>query len=89
MFYLLGAYHPDTVDEIMKDQVRLAGNVFSIYDSVDQYAGSCQEFFSFSELASSDEIILEIGTGHGILYQPLDEWIIPSLEWAKDPTWPR
>jgi len=81
-FVLLGACHPDTVDEFMKDQVRLVGNVLSIYDSVDKWAGSCQEFFSFSKLAKSDEIILEIGTGHGILYQPLDEWILPAVEWA-------
>ena len=85
-FVLLGACHPDTVDELMQDQVRLVGNVLSIYDSVDQYAGSCQEFFSFSALSTSDEIVLEIGTGHGILYQPLDEWVIPTTEWAKEPT---
>lgn len=81
-FVLLGSCHPDTVDEFMKDQVRLVGNVLSIYDSIDRWAGSCQEFFSFSELANSDEIVLEIGTGHGILYQPLDAWIIPTVEWA-------
>ena len=83
-FVLLGACHPDTVDEFMQDQVRLVGNVLSIYDSVDKWAGSCQEFFSYSELANSDEIVLEIGTGHGILYQPLDAWVLPTVEWAKN-----
>lgn len=83
-FVLLGACHPDTVGEFMRDQVRLVGNVLSIYDSVDKWAGSCQEFFSFSELSNADEIVLEIGTGHGILYQPLDEWVLPTVEWAKE-----
>ena len=83
-FVLLGACHPDTVDEFMQDQVRLVGNVLSIYDSVDKWAGSCQEFFSYSELTNSDEIVLEIGTGHGILYQPLDAWVLPTVEWAKN-----
>jgi len=81
-FVLLGACHPDTVDEFMQDQVRLVGNVLSIYDSVDKWAGSCQGFFSFSGLSNADEIVLEIGTGHGVLYQPLDEWVIPTVEWA-------
>ena len=83
-FVLLGACHPDTVDEFMQDQLRLVGNVLSIYDSVDKWAGCCQEFFSYSKLSNSDEIVLEIGTGHGILYKPLDEWVLPTVEWAKN-----
>ncbi len=30
-----------------------------------------------------EELILNIGTGHGILYKPLDEWILPTVEWAE------
>lgn len=83
-FVILGLCHPDAVAYFIHDQIVLHGNVLSIYDSVDQYAGSCGEFFSFSKLDNSDEIVLEIGTGHGILYQPLDEWILPTVEWAKN-----
>lgn len=28
--------------------------------------------------------ILNIGTGHGVLYQPLDEWILPVVQWANE-----
>ncbi len=76
---------PDTVAELIQAQVVLYGNVLSIYDSVDEYAGSCAELFEYSQgqgLASHQEIVLQVGTGHGILYQPLDEWVIPVVEWA-------
>ncbi|MBN1147263.1 MAG: alpha/beta hydrolase [Anaerolineales bacterium] len=87
-FVILGDCHPDVIAELKLGQVSLFGNVLSIYDSVDEYSGSCQELFSFSEgkgLARHAEIVLNVGTGHGILYKPLDEWIIPSIQWAGNP----
>jgi len=59
--------------------------VLSIYDTTDELAGSCQELFSFSEgkgISKYNEIVLNVGTGHGILYKPLDEWITPIMQWA-------
>jgi len=85
-FVLMGICHPDVIDNLQQDRVYLYGNVLSIYDSIDQYAGSCQELFSDSEgkgLSSYDEIVLDMGMGHGILYRPLDEWILPAVRWAK------
>jgi hypothetical protein len=79
---------PGLVAELIRNEVILYGNVLSIYDSVDSYAGSCEELFAFSEgngLSSHAEIVLDVGTGHGILYQPLDEWVIPAVAFAKDP----
>jgi hypothetical protein len=64
------------------------GNVLSIYDSTDELAGTCQDLFTFSEgkgIHRSAEMILNLGTGHGILYKPLDEWIIPVVQWAGKP----
>jgi hypothetical protein len=51
-------------------------------------AGSCQELFSFSEgkgISKYNEIVLNVGKGHGILFKPLDEWIIPVIQWAGKP----
>jgi hypothetical protein len=65
----------------------LYGNALAIRDSVDDLSGSCEELFVSSEgrgLGRHDEIVLNIGTGHGILYKPLDEWIQPTADWAKD-----
>jgi hypothetical protein len=75
----------DTVAELIQAQVVLYGNVLSIYDSTDEYAGSCEELFAYSRgkgIARHEEIVLELGMGHGILYQPLDEWVLPVAEWA-------
>jgi hypothetical protein len=76
-FVIMGICNPDEVDFLKQNQTNLYGNILSIYDSVDELAGSCQEIFALSEgrgLARHDEIVLHVGTGHGILYKPLDEW---------------
>ena len=84
-YVILAICHPDEIETLKQNQIFLFGNILSIYDSVDEYAGSCKELFSFSEgkgISRYDEITLNIGTGHGILYQPLDAWILPTVQWA-------
>jgi len=79
---------PVTVEEFRQNQIFLYGNILSIYDSADELAGSCRELFSFSEgkgISRHDEIILNIGTGHGILNKPLDVWNLPTVQWAGKP----
>ena len=85
-FVLMAICHPDHVEILIQDKIFLHGNVLSIYDSVDEYAGTCQDLFSFSEgkgIARYEEIVLNIGTGHGVLYQPLEAWIQPVIQWAN------
>lgn len=84
-FVLMAICDPATVEALKQNEISLYGNILSIYDSADKLAGSCQELFSFSEgkgISNHKEIILNIGTGHGILYEPLDEWITPVMQWA-------
>lgn len=69
-----------------KDDIVLRGNVLSIYDEKDDLAGSCSKYFDFCQgrgLKNYKEIKLKIGTGHGILYKPLKEWIQPIVEWSQ------
>lgn len=85
-FVLLAICHPDVVKEFIHDEVSLKGNILSIYDEVDGIAGSCRKLFSYSEgkgISSYEEIVLDIGTGHGVLYQPLEAWVNPTVEWAN------
>lgn len=85
-FVIMAICNPEEVEALKQNQTILYGNVLSIYDSVDEFAGSCQEIFALSEgkgLARHNEIVLHVGTGHGILYKPLDEWMIPAVEWAR------
>lgn len=86
-FVIMSICHPDTVTEFIRNGTSLYGNVLSIYDFADtEYAGSCKELFEYSEsrgLARHDELVLQVGSGHGILYKPLDEWVVPAIEWAN------
>jgi predicted esterase len=86
-FVLLGACPPDEVDWLVQNNIFLAGNILAIYDFADEYAGSCEKLFGLSAgkgLARQREIILQIGTGHGILYKPLEDWLIPVIEWTRE-----
>ncbi len=85
-YVLLAICHPDVLDDFMLQEVSLSGNVLSIYDSVDEYAGSCQRLFAFSQgkaLGGYEEIVLSLGLGHGLVYRPLDEWVRPTVRWAS------
>jgi len=86
-YVLLGTCHPTLVEELKQGGLILSGNVLAIYDfEDDEYSGSCDELFSLAErqgLNHHDELVLQVGTGHGILYQPLSEWVLPTVKWAS------
>jgi hypothetical protein len=87
-FVIMAICDPATVEELKQNEISLYGNVLSIYDSTDELAGSCQELFLFSEgkgISKYKEIVLNVGTGHGILFKPLDEWVTPVIQWAEKP----
>jgi hypothetical protein len=87
-YVIMAICDPVTVEELKYNEISLYGNVLSIYDSSDELAGSCQELFSFSEgkgISKYNEIVLNVGTGHGVLFKPLDEWLIPVIQWAEKP----
>ncbi len=87
-YVIMAICDPATVEELKQNGTSLYGNVLSIYDSTDNLAGSCQDLFSFSEgkgISKHNEIVLNVGKGHSILFKPLDEWIIPVIQWAGIP----
>lgn len=83
-FVLLGTCHPEVVQFSKEQNLVLYGNILTIRDETDDLSGSCEELFVFSEgkITRHDEIVLHTGMGHGILYKPLNEWIIPTVQWA-------
>ena len=87
-YVLIGTCHPDTVKQWKSGGFQFHGNVLAIRDIADlDYSGSCEDLFLISEgkgLGRHEEIILQVGTGHGILFKPLDNWILPSVEWATE-----
>lgn len=84
-FVLMGTCDPETVQLYKQQNFFLYGNVLTIRDSADEFSDSCQELFAFSErkIAHHEEIVLHLGMGHGILYKPLVEWILHTVEWAE------
>jgi hypothetical protein len=83
-FVIMGVCDPDNIQLYKRQNIFLYGNILTIRDSADGFAGSCEELFDFSEgkIVRQEEIVLHVGTGHGILYKPLDEWILPTVQWA-------
>ncbi len=67
------------------NQIRLWGRVLYLYDHADVIAGSCRPYLEdlrSEGLTAYDEIELQVGAGHGILYRPLEEWIEPVVSWS-------
>lgn len=64
--------------------IELYGNVLSIYDVADKIGRTCAKFFAKTTgLGRQAEIEVKFGLGHGLLFQPLKEWIEPAVRWAK------
>jgi hypothetical protein len=86
-YVLLGACHADQINALEQLGVVLSGNALAIRDASDtEYSGSCEELFAASEgkgLGRHSELVLQVGTGHGILYQPLADWVVPTVRWAN------
>ena len=64
--------------------INLCGRVLSIFEKSDEIGRSCQAIFDASSCEPiTQEIELNTGKGHGVLYQPLPEWVAPTVAWAR------
>jgi len=72
-------------DWLLKEmKPRLTGKVLSIYEASDEIGGSCRALAKQSpELRRFDEVRLNTGLGHGMVYRPLKQWVRPAIAWAK------
>lgn len=67
--------------------LRLHGDVLSIYDAGDSLGQTCRPLFEQSpELGKRQEVRLETGLRHGIIFRPLEAWVRPALAWARGDT---
>lgn len=65
-------------------QKKICGNFFSVYERSDG-PGSCKELlYNRSCVSGFKEIKLNMGNGHGFLYQPYKEWMHPLVEWMRN-----
>lgn len=66
------------------ERKKICGNFFSIYESSDS-PGSCSKLL-YNRMCGTGfkEIKLELGNGHGFLYQPYKEWLYPLAAWINE-----
>ncbi|WP_143536781.1 hypothetical protein [Rubricoccus marinus] len=87
-YVLLSMCDAETVAYMIEQGTDLHGDVLALRDAADtpDLVGSCEDLFTFSrEIGRHDEFVVDVGTGHGILYQPLDAWVFPTVRWAQEP----
>lgn len=86
-FVLLGVCDPGMVSYWQSSGMSLHGNVLAIREESDtEFSGPCDGMFQLSEgkgLGRHDEVVLHLDTGHGFLYHPLEEWVVPTLAWLS------
>jgi hypothetical protein len=59
------------------------GRLLALREVSDALAGSCGGFFERSPSRHEhQEILLDLGGGHGAFYRPDAQWIDPIVEWA-------
>lgn len=60
------------------------GRMLSLHEASDDMVGSCEGLFSRAGgEAVHQEIVIDIGGGHGAFYRPRPEWVEPTVEWAN------
>lgn len=65
-------------------QYDLYGQILSIYEKSDPFAGSCNAVKKRSGGVSKyKEIELTTGKKHGFIYTPISEWLIPTVNWIE------
>jgi hypothetical protein len=60
------------------------GRLLSLRESSDDFVGSCEGLFERSPSQHlHQEIVLDLGGGHGAFYRPQPEWVDRVSEWAR------
>jgi Phospholipase/Carboxylesterase len=69
---------------IDKFALDLKGRVLSIVDYNDKLFSSCENMFKNSTGGlEHKELILKVGSGHGVFYTPKDLWLQPMMDWIR------
>jgi hypothetical protein len=85
-YVILAMCDAETVAWMLEQGYALHGDVLALRDADDvpEFAGTCEPLYQASpDIGRHDGLVVEVGTGHAILFQPLDEWVLPTVEWAR------
>jgi D-alanyl-D-alanine carboxypeptidase len=82
-FVLVGCYQQSDLSSRL--DIRLCGNILSIYEKTDSFGVSMKRRIEVSgrKIPHFKEMELHTGLKHGFLYHPLDEWMQPAIQWAN------
>jgi pimeloyl-ACP methyl ester carboxylesterase len=85
-FCVLGACLSENVRGLHADEGKApSAHLLSIREASDESTARCQPWSNTVEPRSPlfvRELVLDTGLSHGVLYQPLPEWVNPVVEWA-------
>jgi len=81
-YVILAGFYPDL--GIERD-LRLHGRVFSIHDASDTTGRIVPEhyFDQSPELTDKKILITKTGLGHGLIFRPYPEWVMPAIKWLN------
>lgn len=83
-YAVIGLCSEYALDYFSNKGEEIYGDFLSIYESSDQ-KGSCENIFKEQPTISSfEEVKLNMGIGHGFLYKPYQEWVIPLIKWVHE-----
>ncbi len=82
-FVFIGSYQETDLKQL--SDISYCGNILTIYEKTDILGVSAVNRTKNSKFKISrfDEIELNTNLKHGFLFQPLKEWIYPSMMWAN------
>ncbi len=83
-FVFIASFRDSDIQNI--PEINYCGNILTIYEKSDPFGVSALERKKTSrcKIKHFKEIQLNTGMGHGFLFQPLKEWIEPTIKWANE-----
>ncbi|CAL2086057.1 conserved hypothetical protein [Tenacibaculum sp. 190524A05c] len=82
-FVFVASFQESDIEHI--PEINYCGNILNIYEKSDPFGVSAikRKNSSTCHIQNFKEIQLNTGLKHGFLFQPLQEWIQPTIEWAN------
>lgn len=68
---------------LANDAGRMQGRMLSVFDKSDKLAGSCREAAEKASRLTFEEVVIDVGEGHGAFYRPNPAWIDLIANWAN------
>lgn len=82
-FVFIASFRDNDIQDI--PEINFCGNILTIYEKTDPFGVSAVERIKNStcKIQNFKELELHTKMRHGFLFQPLKEWIEPTVQWAN------